>query len=430
MCGEAISGISKQGVVPMKKLLMICVILFTFIITGCQNNDKWYLNEIDYTEPTETYNWMAGESPVSANRMGLIRAGVNHADYTIAPNGVYFMYNTGSSTMSGMFISYVMYSDYGSDTVIKLCGRADCDHSDADCNAYFENGCNICYHNGYLYATNSNGIEYDCVLYRLDVDGNNRVVLFDFTKFAKEQGTDFAMCDMIDNGICYVTTYKWVEMENEDGLKSLQGEAVSTYLYKVDGSTKEPKLMEAECGPLYHCGNVFLALMNGTQNGGFNGYDFSYGDWDADTDTVTYLTDHPGIAGYYGEEEGYYFRNGAVCRLTYESKIEERIIETGLEGNYYAKCFPDCLVLASKETGADADKRLYVYNWNYELVETIDLSFLTGSVSAHQALMIETAERFILTNDSMSWIPRYYIEKDELGSGNVKIHTFSLPDFQ
>lgn len=413
----------------MKKRYAIILAMFIFFVAGCSDVEEGTAI-LDSTEPSLTYTWMAGDSPVTAHRMGVTRAGVNNADHTISPSGVYYMCATGSDAETGDMVTYLLYSDYGSDTVIKLCGRADCNHENVDCNSYFENGCNISYYNGYLYATNSYGSKCECILYRLDTDGNNRVELYDFSQFAVEKNLDFAVCDMIDNGMCYVTLYRWIEMEYDDGSKGLQGEAVDTYLYKVDGTMEVPVLMESKCGPLYHCGEVFLALMSGTQNGGFNGYDFSYWDYDPETDTITYLSDHPGIAGFYGKEYGYYFRDGAVIRLNYETRDEERIIETDLSGSYYAKCFPDCIVIASKESGANADKRLYIYNWGYELVDIVSLSFLPEGLSAHRALIIETAERLILTSDSFSNIPKYYIEKSELGSGDVKVHIFNLPDFQ
>lgn len=413
----------------MKKRYVIILAMFIFFVVGCSNVEEGTAT-LNSTEPSLTYPWMEGDSPVTAHRIGVIRAGVNNADHTISPSGVYYMCATESDDKTGDMVTYLLYSDYGSDTVIKLCGRADCNHENVDCNSYFENGCNICYYNGYLYATSSYGSDCECILYRIDTDGNNRVELFDFSQFAVEKNLDFAVCDMIDTGICYVTLYHWIEMEYEDGSKGLQAEAVETYLYKVDGSMAAPVLMESECGPLYHCGEVFLALKSGTQNGGFNGYDFSYWDYDPETDSITYLTDHPGIAGFYGKEYGYYFRDGAVIRLNYETRDEERIIETDLSGSYYAKCFPDCIVIASKESGANADKRLYIYNWGYELVDIVSLSFLPEGLSAHRALIIETAERLILTSDSFSNIPKYYIEKSEIGSGDVKVHSFNLPDFQ
>lgn len=414
----------------MKRLLAL-VLSAVFFLVGCQRNGGESV-AADSTEPTAVYDWMAGESPVLNQRMGIIRAGVNNAGYAIAPNGVYFMCSMDASDVTGEIVSYLLYSDYGSDTVIKLCGRPDCDHKNEDCNAYFENGCNICYYNGYLYTTESNGSNSSgapCVLYRMDTDGSNRVVVFDFTRFAKENEADFATCSMIDSGICYITTHIWIKTENEDGTTSLYSEPVAYYLYKLDGAMEEPQLTKAECGPLYHCGDVFLALMSGAQNGGYNGYDFSYGDWDPETDTVTYLTDHPGIAGFYGREYGYYFRDGAVIRLNYETREEERLIETGLDGDYSAKFFPDCIVVVSKGMGVNTDNQIYIYNWNYELVDTVELPF--GEIVYHRTLIAETAERLIFSTDisTPTPLPMYYIEKSELGTGKAKIHEFNLPDF-
>lgn len=413
----------------MKKWFMAAIIMLHIFVTGCVNNPE-ELSSTSGTEPILSYTWMAGESSVASERMGLKRAGVNNADNTISPNGVYFMCSTDSSTKTGEMVSYLLYSDYGSDTVIKLCGRPDCDHENEDCNAYFENGCNICYYNGYLYAAESHGSPAsgsECILYRMDTDGGNRAVIFDFTQFAQEQGVDYAVCSMIDSGVCYITTCRWVKIEHDDGTTELISEDVAYYLYKLDGSMNEPQLQETACAPLYHCGDVFLALMNGAQNGGYNDYDFSYGDWNPETDTITYLTDHPGVAGFYGRECGYYFRDGAVICLNYETREEEQIINTGLDGRYSLKCFPDCIVVLSKEMGVDKDNQLYIYNWNYELVDTIELAF--SGIPYDQSLIAETSERLIFTDAIMSWMPKYYIEKSEIGTGNAKIHAFSLPDF-
>lgn len=408
----------------MMKIMIALVLIAMLLLAGCQANGGQSV-EVDATEPTATYDWMAGESPVMAQRMGLKRAGVNHADFAIAPNGVYFMYDTGRATADGEKISFVLYSDYGSDTVIKLCGRADCDHNNPDCNSYVAGGNNIYYYDGYVYAVSGSHGE-GCSLIRMNMDGSNRVTIYDLNQFAQDLGYDFAQCDMIDSGECLFSVYEWAEVPAGPNEQAFTSSWVKAYRYALDGSMEEPKLIEAEGGQLYHCGDVFLTLMNGAQNGGYNGYDFSYWDWDMETDTITYLTDHPGIAGFYGKEAGYYFRDGAVIRLNYETREEERIIETGLEGDYFAMYFPDCIVIASEEMGADADNQIYIYNWAYELVDTVKLPF--NGIPYDQSLVAETAERLIFTDAIMSWLPKYYIEKSELGTGNVKIHSFKLPD--
>lgn len=61
---------------------------------------------------------------------------------------------------------------------------------------------------------------------------------------------------------------------------------VKSYRFALDGSMKEPQPIESKGGHLYHCGDVFLTLMNGAQEGGYNGFDFSYWGWDMETDTI------------------------------------------------------------------------------------------------------------------------------------------------
>ena len=406
----------------MKKLIAL-VLIAMLLLSGCQTNGGQGV-VTDATDPTAVYDWMAGESPVIPERIGLKRAGVNNADFAIAPNGVYYIYK--SMVQSGpVSYSYVLYCDHGSDTVIKLCGRADCSHDNPDCNACIEEGNNIYYHEGYLYAVSGRGDD-GCSLIRMDMDGSDRVQVFDMNQFVQDLGYDFARCDMIDSGECLFSAYEWMAVEAGPDEEAYTSSSVETYRYALDGSMAEPQPIKSEGAHLYHCSDVFLTLRNGTQSGGYNGYDMSLWHWDMETDTVTYLTDHPGIAGFYGKEAGYYFRDGAVIRLNYETRQEERLIETGLDGNYYVMCFPDCLVVADQSFKAN-DNNLYIYNWDYELVDTVALTYLNGSFFTDQALMAETEGRFILT-DSISWAPKYYIEKSELGTGNAKVHSFKLPD--
>ena len=414
----------------MKKMIAL-VLIAMLLLTGCQTNGGQSV-AADATEPTAVYDWMAGESPVTPQRMGLKRMGTNNTDYAIAPNGVYFMYDPQRMEDYSFHPTFVLYLDYGSDTVIKLCGRADCDHNNADCNAFIDEGNNIYYHEGYIYAVSGMGGTMEgyegtrCTLIRMDMDGSNRITVLDLDQFAQDLGYDFAQCSMMDSGECLFGVYEWAKVSADPNDLSYNSNWVKTYRYALDGSMEEPQPIESEGGHLYHCGDVFLTLMNGAQEGGYDGYDFSYWDWDMETDTITYLTDHPGIAGFYGKEYGYYFRDGAVIRLNYETREEERIIETGLEGKYFAMFFPDCIVVASKEMGAGADNQIYIYNWNYELVDTIKLPF--SGIAYDQSLIAETAERLIFTNDWTYRAPKYYIEKSELGTGNAKVYSFKLPD--
>ena len=83
-------------------------------------------------------------------------------------------------------------------------------------------------------------------------------------------------------------------------------------------------------------------------------------------------------------------------------------------------------MIVSKEIGADADNQIYIYNWNYELVDTVKLPF--SGIEYSQSLIAETADRLIFSDDLLRRVPKYYIEKSELGTGNAKVYSFKLPD--
>jgi hypothetical protein len=415
----------------MKRKLFAFLLVCLIMLCGCHNKSEKLNKEDNVTQFADSYDWVAGESPVVDQRMGLKRAGVNNADYAISPNGVYYIYKSMAQT-EAISYSYVLYSDHDSDTVIKLCGRADCDHSNPDCNACISEGNNIYYYEGYLYAVSGMGGSMEgfagagCKLIRMDIDGSNHMMVFDLDQFVQDLGYDFARCDMMDSGECLFSAYEWVEVEAGPDEEAYTSSCVKSYRYALDGSMDEPQPIKSKGWPMYHCGDVFLTLMNGTRNGGYNGYDFSLGHWDMMTDGIIYLTDHPGVPGFYGKEAGYYFRDGAVIRLNYETRQEERIIETGLDGDYYVMCFPDCLVVADQSFNA-TDNQIYIYNWAYDLVDTIRLPSFSG-IPYDQSLIVETEERLIFSDDLFTWVPKYYIEKSELGIGKAKVYSFKLPD--
>ena len=60
----------------MKKLIAL-VLIAMLLLSGCQTNGGQGV-VTDATDPTAVYDWMAGESPVIPERIGLKRAGVNN----------------------------------------------------------------------------------------------------------------------------------------------------------------------------------------------------------------------------------------------------------------------------------------------------------------------------------------------------------------
>lgn len=395
----------------------------SLFLCGCQREDKPLETRSPDAEPTASYDWMAGESPVPEQRIGVLRLGTNAAPHAVSPSGVYFLQDSGTSN------SYITYMDNGSDQIIKLCGRADCSHTGGDCNAYVTDAELICFYRGYLYvATLNDGfLDGACVskLIRMDPDGSNRVTVLDLVAFAKEHDGDLVNYSMFTEGCLFFDVKKWVTTieTEEDGNESTRyhAETVQSYYFKLDGSMEEPQIPKNAGGLLYNSGGVALCYAPGeSQNGGEFGGVWA---WDSQTDTKEYLVDHPGFFCYFCREAAYYWEDGKVFCLDYKTGKSETLFDTGLKGTYDVLPYPECILVVESDTETVTDKTLYIYNWAYELVDQVKLDFEMSEISVAWSILAETAEQFILTNDFVME-PLYYIEKSELGTGNAVVHEF------
>lgn len=420
----------------MKKRIF-ALLLMVGLLTGCGTNtvpnitepSKPPVTNITAEEKMIVCDWMAGESPVPNRRVGLCRQGLSSVD---SGTGTYFLYRPSFILDVTPPSPWILYMDHGSDTVIKLCGRPDCTHDTTDCNAFVEDGEFLNFHDGYLYifscpsvsSDNGRTWENQCKLLHMDPDGFNRTEVYDFSAFAKEQGTDFACCELVSEGYCIVSTNNYVL----DDQNQTTSEQQDYYAYRLDGSMEQPQKINPGGWNLYNCGDVLLTWDPVAAQGGEYG---SYYDYDIATDTLTFLTDHPGTAGYYDETAGYYFKDGCLHRLTYTTGTDEVLLKTDLTGKYNVSFFPDCFVLADGEIRSeDPDLNLYIYNWAFELVDTVKYDFPCDVFMVSDLILGENPQQIILSNGATTPLPTYYIDKAELGTGNAQIHKYNMPDLE
>jgi hypothetical protein len=416
------------GVAMIKhKLRFISMLLLAFMLTGCSQGSE--TNHIPAGKPgstveaTSNYAWMAGESPVPNLRMGYYRAGVNNGSVAVGANGIYAvkMPLMGSDR-------FIYYADNQSNQILPLCARPDCMHNGSDCNAHLYLGGDITYSGGYLYAMEGEGFPSEFThLIRMNPDGSGRVVICDLLSFVKKKdGGEIIFCKMMTEGYCIFSSYYWKvvtdttpELDNsgnpDENHVTKDMTYIKTYMYKLDGSMAEPKPIDCYGGPLYNRGDAFITYV--TQNGVKQ-----YWVWNPDTNTSTYLTDYPGAAGWFGTQAGFYGKDGYIWRIDYSTQSAAPVIKNPTEDNYYAFCFPDCIVLACKNSSKSADDNIYIYNWDYELVDTLKITYSHYGMTQHMIAM-ENAERIFLSNEGQGF-PMYYIEKSELGTGNCTIHEF------
>ena len=391
----------------MKKrfALLLCV----FILAGCA------APAAETTEPAAVYDWMAGESPISDHRTGTTRMGLTNADSVVTANGTYFLSLLDDFSRA----RYILYVDHGSGELVKLCGRPDCPHGDETCNAYLSEPFMLTYYDGYLYALENHFSGEDCHIVRMDPDGSNRVELLNLTEFAREQGGAQVSCHRIFDGLLIFHLVGYTTAGS-----SWSSYDIAYYSYRLDGSEGAPRKLDLPTDW------YFL-----TQNGSFIGQAGEPKDceavcgiyrWDPGTDTSVYLADHPGCGATVCEESCYFFREGTVWKLDYETGTETALVETDLAGEYTLFCMPECFLLSRNDLGTDnGEAQFYFYNWNGDLIDTISWQDSREVRSPAGLICAETAERIYLSK-STHMPPLYYIEKSELGTGKATIHALDI----
>lgn len=398
--------------------LVMIFLVVSLMLTGCQS-------EVPFVEPTSsesenvgsqentshpmnvsigTSDWIRGSSPVPNRRMGLDRN--SPANIANGENGVYISQS-----------DYVYYLEDGINILLPLCGRPDCTHTTDDCNAYVKDCGQITFYDGYLYVYAGEQSTYKCEIVRLDPDGSNHVTVIDLLDFAKPHGGTYTQSWFMSEGYCFFGLCTMDEIDDGDGddvTQSFMGKNIGNFYYKLDGSEGEPQKRNVQedlpIGQIYSCGNTILAFSNVPQNGGEYG---SYWEWHSETDTFTYLMDMPSSAGYFDDTAGYYHNDGAIWRYTYATGKAEIMVQTGLDGKYQLMAYPDSIVLFAS---SGEDYTLYIYNWEYELVEAVSVEGYGNYVSS--ILIGETAERFLLSGKG----GYHFISKSELGFGTAEIH--------
>lgn len=147
-------------------------------------------------------------------------------------NGGYY-YFTAQSPL------YLMFFDETSKESIPVCGKADCSHDCADCNAYFGSakhydrnapekvtytGASLYFYNGYLYTLNSDGN-----LVRIAADGSERQTLMKVD--SNYDGSSNTKLVFYDNMFCVYNSSGGMGMNKE------QTETIRRY--SLDGKTEE-----------------------------------------------------------------------------------------------------------------------------------------------------------------------------------------------
>ena len=395
----------------MKIKKLISAVLLCTVLVGCSNSNALPDTSSESSEPSNC--------PISTMRTGTERQGIKTYgnSFECTETGLYFMCNVGEE-------AWLLYADHDSDTVIKLCGRPDCDHTGSDCNAYFDNAIGVCYYNGFLYTYDSKSMQSGGDLIRMNLDGTERVTVYNTSSFAQANGYKSVGQPKIFNGVLFLAFNKIDE----------NGETISDGgYYKLDGSMNEPKIDTFWELTMKADGESFIGVVDSDKESKL----LVYGIWEPEKGAVAELfrSENMHTRGYIGTKAEYYIEDGIIIENNYDEGKKE-LVDTGLKGNYQLVCFPDCMVayeyLSDEELQQGVtlnEATFHFYDWNYNDLGSVKTNYpFDETILATGLICGETPDRIFLT-DNFYYIPRYYINKSDFGTGNIEIHPLTMPDF-
>ena len=387
----------------MKKI--IAMLLCVLLLAGCT------YGVLETTAPTEPE--YIGNSPVPNIRTGIKSQTGASNEIEVTDSGIYVLCSAGFGR------SYLLYADHGSDTFVKLCARPDCEHSNRQCNAYFESSSGLYYDGSHLFVGEQSASVVK--VYQLDPDGGNRTVVMDNADVRK--GYRYSSSVTIRNGVC---TFSLGKLENGN-------ETETAFYYKLDGSMEQPEQAPAGYIFSHDDGRNILMVGPGKHTELFESGRYL---WDPDTNTAQWIVDQPErYYGYVSVNGIYYMDGGQLCFRPAGTEEKEVLFDTGLDGEYELEAYPDFFVVRDtvlwwKEGREEASldgQTLRFYTWDFEYLGACEIDYpVDGSRIYEKIITGETKDRLYLAAYERG-VPQYYIDKSDFG-GEIKIHPLELPE--
>ena len=422
----------------MKRINLFLVICLLFLCVGCsatkeENGSEFvpakadgsyeaHLQQISQMEQTGDSTYISGV------RTGVHREGIVQSDhfFECTDDGAYFLamvpvnhYEDGVLLDGNGNAPFLFFLPHDSNQVIKLCGRPDCKHDSVECNAcFFDAASGINYYDGYLYiAIKTLDEKHMFELYRINLDGSNRVKIGNFGDWSEYSGSRYLQ--IIDG----VVTCMLSKIDEETGEK-----IYDRFYYALDGSMEKPVISKN----LYaHINQELMDVLMGETDEGYVQHiysaDFRKDEWTFVFDASQYPN------GYWGKEAGYVLLDGAITKVHYSDGREEVLFQTGLEGEYHTRFFPDCIVLTQTVDAAGNVPKIplvYFYSWEGEFLGevAVDVDYDYPSPTVLMGGGESKDRIYIMSSMRAHSLPQYYIDKSEFGTGEITLHKLEYPD--
>ncbi len=219
----------------MKKIFQVIILcICTFALSACKNTAQAdYGNEYIYEQDSQNFS-----------------VGVREGAYT--ENGFYAI-NTDSENID--------FIDSKTQTAVPVCGKPNCKHNDELCNAHFNTPESVMVYNGYLYII-AHGKEMSTVyLYKMSLDGSERIELRTLYSF-EEEDANTSLFFMIHRGYGYMVinwreNFSRKEREQMFYRIPLNDSEERIELYKIKGYSPQILIYQSEGNKIYFCTKMY-----------------------------------------------------------------------------------------------------------------------------------------------------------------------------
>jgi len=395
----------------------ICILFILVLITGCLVSCLMLVSCYK-SSPSESDPHFTVNTPSSF---------VNLNPENLKPDEYYTSFRQGESTISqylvtpyGMynidFERYIYYSEKGNTKYVKLCNKPDCNHSTIDCNAYV-GGYSIGYYKDKIYYKTYNSL--NC----MDMDGSNH-------KRVK------TLYEGYDNNFGYFHNgYYYYIITKGGGIGTLGNDDNNLYRVKIDDNS-EPEIVMTDDIILSLSmflvveDNIYLSTFNTVNISGSYLYSFSI-----ETKTLSKTTDYWSDVGaaYHNKDYGYCYRpNEGIYEYTVATNDITLVKKIKFDNHGYcgARFYSDYIYLIHNRNEdyraiREQELILHIYDWDYNLIDSIEFNLVENNKVG--GFLTDVGDYIIFTSD-FSKKPDYYIDKSEIGTGNLIFH--KIEDWQ
>lgn len=338
------------------------------------------------------------------------------------PEEYYTAFRQGESSVSlylvtpyGMYMNirkYIYYSEKGNTEYIKLCNKPNCNHSTEDCNAYL-GAYQIGYYKDKIYYISRRDY-YVNTLNCMNMDGTNH------KEIKVLNNAYISTFGYFHNGYFYYMLgfpgLQLIGITNDDN---------NLYKVKVDDNSKPEIILTGDIikkSMFYVVEDTIYLIVSDDEGFGCCLYSYS-----CKTGALTKISDCWAGISYYTKDYGYCYRiNEGIYKYNVETGevTLEKAIKFDNHGHCEVRFYPDYIYLIHNRNDdyralREQDLVLYIYNWDYEIIETVLLDFIN---KGKRGGFITDVGDYIIFASDMDNKPDYYIDKSEIGTDKFTFH--------